>query len=547
VTETIDPSAGSAPEGTHRDLPVPKPGGTWTNGDARFVREDVAEAEAPQRSDEFEPQRSKLLPSILLLTLGVIVLRFFGWWGMFIILGLLVSVTLHELGHFLTARQADMKVTEFFFGFGPRIWSTRRGEVEYGVKALPFGAYVRIIGMNDLEEVDPADEGRTYREKSYWARLRVVLAGPFMNFAIGFLVLIVLYMSFGVATDKGWTVDRPQAKTAAAAAGFRTGDRLISVDGKAIPGWSQFSNVIRHRAGDTLAVVVQRGSQRLTLRPTVGWVLTDPGSSKLAPLEVGDAITKVGATTTATYAAVRAALSSAPKGTTTVELLRDGNRYRTDVHTPVALPADGSRGFLGISAAPKFARQGPLQAVHTAGSQFVDLISGSVGALGRFFSPSGLTNWTKLVVTDRGTSSSSTSSPAAKLIPVGNHTPAAVSNQPLPPSAPENNRILSFIGVLRLGSQAGSAGFAVVLFLLALINVFLGLINLVPLPPFDGGHAAVATYEAIREKLTGRPYRADMAKLIPVTYAVLALMVFVFVSSSYLDLFHPASNPFKGP
>ena len=78
-----------------------------------------------------------------------------------------------------------MKVTEFFFGFGPRIWSTRRGEVEYGVKALPLGAYVRIIGMNDLEEVDPADEGRTYREKGYWARLRVVLAGPFMNFAIG--------------------------------------------------------------------------------------------------------------------------------------------------------------------------------------------------------------------------------------------------------------------------------------------------------------------------------------------------------------------------
>jgi RIP metalloprotease RseP len=547
VTETIDPSAGSAPEGTHRYPPVPKPGGTWTNGDARFVREDAAEADGPRRSDEFEPQRSKLLPSILLLTLGVVVLKFFGWWGMFIIVGLLVSVTLHELGHFLTARQADMKVTEFFFGFGPRIFSWRRGEVEYGVKALPLGAYVRIIGMNDLEEVDPADEGRTYREKGYWARLRVVLAGPFMNFAIGFLVLIVLYMSFGVATNTGWTVDKPQAGTAAAAAGFAHGDRLVSLDGKPISGWTEFGKEIQHRAGDTLTVVVQRSGERVTLHPTVGWVLNGTSATRLAPLESGDTVTKVGVTATATFAAVREALRDAPKGQTAVEVLRDGGRYRTTVPTPVTLPADGDRGFLGISATPKVARQGPLQAVHTAGNQFAGLISGSVGALGRFFSPSGLTRWTKYVVTDQGSSSSSSSKSLPQLTPIGPHTPAATSNQPVSASAPENNRILSLVGVLRLGSQAGGAGAAVVLFLLALINIFLGLLNLVPLPPFDGGHAAVATYEAIREKLSGRPYRADMAKLIPVTYAVLALMGFIFVSSTYLDLLHPAQNPFKSP
>ena len=213
----------------------------------------------------------------------------------------------------------------------------------------------------------------------------------------------------------------------------------------------------------------------------------------------------------------------------------------------MSLPANGARGFLGIQQAPRYARQGPLQAVHTAGSQFVGLISGSVGALGRFFSPSGLTRWTKYVVTDQGTTTSSSSSSVAPIQPIGSHTPAATSNQPVSASAPENNRILSVIGVLRLGSQAGGAGAAVVLFLLALINIFLGLLNLVPLPPFDGGHAAVATYEAIREKLSGRPYRADMAKLIPVTYAVLALMGFIFVSSTYLDLLHPAQNPFKSP
>jgi membrane-associated protease RseP (regulator of RpoE activity) len=185
--------------------------------------------------------------------------------------------------------------------------------------------------------------------------------------------------------------------------------------------------------------------------------------------------------------------------------------------------------------------------VHTAGTQFAGLISGSVGALGRFFSPSGLTRWTKYVVTNDGTAGSSTSKPAAPIVAIGSHTPPAASNEPVSASAPENNRILSIVGVLRLGSQAGGAGAAIVLFLLALINIFLGLLNLVPLPPFDGGHAAVATYEAVREKLSGRPYRADMAKLIPVTYAVLALMGFIFVSSTYLDLLHPAQNPFKSP
>jgi len=536
VTDTIEPPTGTDP--------APNPGGTWTNGDRRFVRHD-GDGEGPAPSEPAAP--SRVLPTALLLALGVVVVRFFGWWGMFIIVGLLVSVTLHELGHFLTARQADMKVTEFFFGFGPRLFSVQRGEVEYGVKAVPVGAYVRIIGMNDLEDVDPADEGRTYREKSYWARLRVVLAGPFMNFAIGFLVLMVIYMSFGVATDTGWTVDKPEAGTAAALAGFQHGDKLLSLDGHPISGWTQFGKEIQQRAGDTLTVVVQRGTQHLTLHPTVGWVLTDPSSAKLAPLETGDTITKVAGTATATYAAVRAALADAPKGKTTVEFLRDGSPYRTTVTAPLSLPATGSRGFLGISASPHVARQAPLQAVRTAGGQFASLIGGSVGALGRFFSPSGLTRWTKYVITDQGTDTSSSTSNAAPIEPVGKHTPPATSNQPVSASAPENNRILSVLGVLRLGSQAGSQGVAVVLFLLALINIFLGLLNLVPLPPFDGGHAAVATYEAIREKLSGRPYRADMAKLIPVTYAVIALMGFIFVSSIYLDAFHPAQNPFKSP
>ena len=113
-------------------------------------------------------------------------------------------------------------------------------------------------------------------------------------------------------------------------------------------------------------------------------------------------------------------------------------------------------------------------------------------------------------------------------------------------ASPANNRldVDHRRAAARLARPAGAGGLAAVLMLLVLINIFLGLFNLVPLPPFDGGHAAVATYEAIRERLSGRPYRADVAKLIPVTYAVLVLVGFVFVSTAYLDLLHPIQNPY---
>src|SRR4029079_19291502 len=100
-------------------------------------------------------------------------------------------IVLHELGHFLTAKKAGMKCTEFFIGFGPRIWSFRRGETEYGVKAIPAGAYVKIIGMNHLEEVDPSDEERTYRRKPFWRRLSVAVGGSTMHFLIAFVLICV--------------------------------------------------------------------------------------------------------------------------------------------------------------------------------------------------------------------------------------------------------------------------------------------------------------------------------------------------------------------
>ena len=114
-----------------------------------------------------------------------------------LIVGLVFTVMLHEAGHMIVAKRSGMKVTEFFVGFGPRIWSFRRGETEYGIKAIPAGGYVRIIGMNSIEEVDPEDEPRTYRAASFPKRLATILAGIGVNLLIAFVLIFLVLVRVG--------------------------------------------------------------------------------------------------------------------------------------------------------------------------------------------------------------------------------------------------------------------------------------------------------------------------------------------------------------
>ena len=114
---------------------------------------------------------------------------------------LVAIVMLHELGHFVTAKRAGMKVTEYFVGFGPRLWSVRRGETEYGVKAIPAGGYVRITGFTSVEEVAPEDEARAYRQQPFHQRIIVASAGSAMHFLIAFVLAVILVLGFGRATN----------------------------------------------------------------------------------------------------------------------------------------------------------------------------------------------------------------------------------------------------------------------------------------------------------------------------------------------------------
>src|SRR6266571_9068055 len=122
------------------------------------------------------------------------------------IVALLVSVMLHEAGHFVTAKAFGMKATQFFVGFGTTLWSTRRGEIEYGVKALPVGGFVKITGMTVLDDVDPADEPRSFRAKPGWQRAIVLASGSFMHFLIAFVLLFILAAAVGVPGQSGTTV-----------------------------------------------------------------------------------------------------------------------------------------------------------------------------------------------------------------------------------------------------------------------------------------------------------------------------------------------------
>ena len=193
----------------------------------------------------------------LLLFLGLTT----SWGVVFFVVALLVSIVLHELGHYLGARWGGMKVTEYFIGFGPRIWSTRRGETEYGLKAILLGAYVKVPGMTNLEEVPPEDEPRTYRAQSYGRRVRMVFAGPGMNLLVALVLFIGFYAMHDerIISDPRWPViDAPGASSPAEIAGLQAGDRLLLLDGQDITDFDTFRQTVRELPGATVPLTIER-------------------------------------------------------------------------------------------------------------------------------------------------------------------------------------------------------------------------------------------------------------------------------------------------
>ena len=205
-------------------------------------------------------------------------------WVIFIV-ALLFSVMLHETGHFVTAKKFGMKVTQYFVGFGTTLWSTHRGETEYGIKVLPFGGFVKITGMTSMDQVDPADEPRSFRRHPAWQRLIVLFAGSFMHFVLAFVLLFLLAGVIGLdnnnttqlgpvsscvpANAKAFsagTCTAADAPSPAKAAGLQAGDEVVSFDGKPVNTWTALGTDIRDTpAHRSVPVVVIRNGHRQTL------------------------------------------------------------------------------------------------------------------------------------------------------------------------------------------------------------------------------------------------------------------------------------------
>jgi RIP metalloprotease RseP len=287
---------------------------------------DPAVAKEPSFGDRFSD--SKVLRLAILLG-GLGYLAYVSLWAFALVMALVVSVFLHEMGHFLVAKRAGMKVTEFFLGFGPRIWSFRRGETEYGVKFIPAGAYVKIIGMSDLEDVAPEDEERSYRSQRFMKRMPVVLAGPAMNLAIGFLLLVVVIAGFGRASDTGWSIRAISTGSAAEAAGLQSGDRLIRFDGQDVGAFENLRSLAQAHAGTNVQLTVVRDGQELVVPVTLGWALTQESGARLGLTE-GDTVTDVGGAPIGTYADLVGALQNA-QGPVTLSYVRGTATFTAEV------------------------------------------------------------------------------------------------------------------------------------------------------------------------------------------------------------------------
>ena len=367
------------------------------------------------------------------------------WWFVFVV-GVLIAIFFHELGHFVTARWTGMKATQFFIGFGPRLWSFRRGETEYGVRALPLGAFVRIIGMNNMDEVPEVDESRTYRQQSFPKRLLVISAGSIMHMIMAVLLLFTVYSIDGEQVERGGAdINGVQPGGPAEQAGILEEDIVIAIGNTSVDSPDDLGNAVQELApGDTVVFSLVRDGEPLSIPVTVA--MNDDSTS---PLE--------------------------------------------------------GKPYVGVASSDVFEKID-----HSIGGAAVNS------------------------VTDIFPTAWESSKGVVKVLnPVNVFTHLNGTNDDLA------TRPTTLVGVTGLSDDVGdAAGFVGILFLLAVLNVFIGVFNMFPLLPLDGGHAAIATYERIRER-DGRRYYADVSKMMPFAMAVMTVLLFLFASGLYLDITDP--------
>ncbi|MFE9612617.1 M50 family metallopeptidase [Streptomyces sp. NPDC006012] len=419
------------------------------------------------------------------------------------VVGLLFSIAWHELGHLSTAKLFGIRVPQYMVGFGPTIWSRKKGDTEYGIKAIPAGGYIRMIGMFPpgedgrivarstspwrgmiedarsaaFEELQPGDESRLFYTRKPWKRVIVMFAGPFMNLVLAVALFFIVLMGFGVSQQTtsvssvsqcviAQSQNRDTCKTGdapapAAAAGLKAGDKIVSFDGVRTDSWNQLSDLIRATPGKQVPIVVDRKGEQLTLHAKIATnqVAEKDSSGQIVP-----------------------------------------GRYVT-------------AGFLGFSAATGVVRQDFGDSVTWMGDRIgeaVDSIAGLPGKIPALWN-------------------------------------AAFDGAPRQPDSP-----MGVVGAARVGGEIFTLDIpptqqlAMALMLVAGFNLSLFLFNMLPLLPLDGGHIAGALWEALRRNLAKvlrrpDPGPFDVAKLMPLAYVVAG----VFICFTVLVLIADVVNPVK--
>jgi membrane-associated protease RseP (regulator of RpoE activity) len=369
------------------------------------------------------------------------------------VVALLFSVMVHEFGHYITARRYGMWVSEFFVGFGKRIWSVQRGETEFGVKAIPAGGYCKIEGMAPNDEMPEGEEGRAFYKASTGKKLIILGAGSFLHFVLGFILLFTLFA--GVGTNQVLPViNQVVPDSAAQAAGIRAGDEVVSINGKRVTEWYKDVEVIRESQGRELSLVLNRNGEEISVN----------ASARL-----------------------------------------------TDI--------DGTQRYvLGIVNDVGLKRSGLFLSLKNSATVTQDFLTESVKSLGKL----------------------------PEKIP-------ALWGATVRGEERDANGLVGVVGVARVSGEAvGSEKLtpmerlATFILIVASLNIFVGVFNLLPILPLDGGHMAVAIADAIRAffaRLRGRPRPApiDVTVLTPITMVVFVVLATLTLLLLVADVINPVT------
>jgi membrane-associated protease RseP (regulator of RpoE activity) len=369
------------------------------------------------------------------------------------VVALLFSVMVHEFGHYITARNYGMWVSEFFVGFGKRIWSVQRGETEFGVKAIPAGGYCKIEGMSPNDEMPQGQEERAFYKASSGKKLIVLGAGSFLHFVLGFVLLFTLFA--GIGTNQVLPViNEVVPNSAAQAAGIQAGDEVVSINGKRVTEWYKDVEVIRESQGAELTLVLNRNGEEVVV--TTAARLTDIDGTKRYVLGI---VNEVGL-------------------------------ERSGVLVSIKNSATVTKGFLveSVKSLGKLPEKIPALWGATVRGEERDA-NGLVGVVG-----------------------------------VARVSGEAVGSDKLTPM----ERLATFVLIV------------------ASLNIFVGVFNLLPILPLDGGHMAVAIADSIRAffaRLRGRPRPApiDVTVLTPITMVVFVVLATLTLLLLVADVINPVT------